>query len=107
MCLKSANVGGHVTTGSQVPGATAPTTWYAWPFAPRVPIVPSLTACLMLSFALSSIWRYRPHLANAMQESRVNLLADVFVNESEGIFIPTFRNLLYREWLTVGPQEYL
>ena len=72
---------------------------YLWKYAPRVPIYPTLSAGLILSFVLSSLFRYRPTLVRKLDNSGINLLVDVFLNEIDGLMIPAFRNLLYREEL--------
>ena len=96
-CFKAANAGGH----QKYEDAGEPMTQFLWYLAPRTAVLPTMTASLMFAFVLASICRYRPCLVRQLEESRLNLLADVFVRESPGVLVPTFRNLLYKEWLTV------
>lgn len=76
---------------------------HVWRIAPPIPVLPTLTASLLLSFALSSLCRYRANILDRVENSKVNLLCEVFANESDGFIIPAMRNLLYRELLTVSP----
>ncbi len=74
---------------------------YAMMYTERGPLLPTLSAAMMLSFTLASVFRYRPHLVEKLQESRLNLLVDVFLEESAGFMVPAFRNLLYGEELVL------
>jgi hypothetical protein len=93
MCRRLVNFGGHAAYNGFAQ--------YRWLFFRARPILPTLTASLMFSFFLASVFRYRPRLASKLESSRLNLLVDTFVNEADGFLIPAFRNLLYREELTV------
>lgn len=70
----------------------------------RVPILPCLTAAMLLSFVAASILRYRPSLADWIEDSRFNVIFDVFMRESDAWLLPAFRNLLFREQMFVGNQ---
>ncbi|NOS99217.1 MAG: hypothetical protein HOP29_01155, partial [Phycisphaerales bacterium] len=83
--MKATNVG-----GSRTPG------WSVWYTSPRTDILPTLTSTLIVSFVLSSIYRYRASLAARLNESKHDVIADVFVREADSIMIPAMRNLLYR-----------
>jgi len=41
-------------------------------------------------------------LIDTLEDSRLNLLADVFFNEVDAFMLPAFRNLLYREELVLS-----
>ena len=69
--------------------------------------VPTPSATLLLAFMLGSLARYRPTLAANLAESRLSLPLDAFVNEADGYALPAFRNLLYREELTVTRSQGL
>lgn len=70
---------------------------HAWRFEPKVPIIPTVTAGLLLSFVLSCLARYRADVLERVDSSRVNLLCEVFASEADSFMLPTFRNLLYSE----------
>ena len=90
--IKLINFGGHIGHGS-----------YAWQGVSRMPLLPTLTSTMLISFTLSSIVRYRPNLLDAAMNSPMSLLLDTFVNEADQVFLPTLRNLLYRQELTIAP----
>jgi hypothetical protein len=100
--LKFMNIGGHEI----VSGADAK---YGWRFLPAdsTPIMPTMSATLLLSFALASLCRYRPHLLDKVESSKVNLILEVYVNEVDSYAIPTFRNLLYGELVGIYRQEVI
>ena len=52
----------------------------------------SASASLLLSFTLASLARYRPHLVDSVEASKLNLVFEVFQNEADGFMIPMFRN---------------
>lgn len=99
------NFGGHNTAsiqsktfmGTPIKSASI----YSWQGISRVGLLPSLTSALLFSFALASIVRYRPELLAKTMSSPMNLLVDIFIQESPAFMIPSFRNLLYREELTI------
>jgi hypothetical protein len=76
---------------------------YFWRVAKNCHILPTLTASLLLSFALASLSRYRANVLDRVESSQVNLLLEVFANEADGFVIPAMRNLLYAETLYVQP----
>ncbi len=65
------------------------------------PILPAMTSSLLFAFVLSSISRYRANLAADLEQSKLNLLIEVFRAEADGLMVPAFRNLLYREQLGI------
>ena len=79
---------------------------YLWRFERTSPILPTLTAGLLLSFVLASLSRYRANILDRVESSKVNLLCEVFASEADGFMIPAFRNLLYREAMYVNPTPY-
>lgn len=85
LCFRCVNFGGHSERE------------YQWLELPRVPLLPTLTSCLLFSFVLSSIARYRPVLASRVENSQMNLIVDTYIQESDAMFLPAIRNLLYRE----------
>lgn len=93
-CLRFVNFGGHITDsmGSH----------YQWRYNPKTRILPTMTASLLTSFFLASVFRYRPKLARSLEDSRLNILAEVFINEADEFMLPAFRNLLYREEMTIS-----
>jgi hypothetical protein len=98
--LKLVNYGGHgIEEGS--PLAFEVGCQYKWHGLARKPLIPTLTAALLLSFALASIARYRPEIARAVEETSLNVLLDTFVTEADAIVIPSMRNLLFREEMCV------
>lgn len=102
-CLKVVNYGGHrIEEGP--PLGYEEVCQYQWHGLPRKPLVPTLTAALLLSFALASIARYRPWIARAVEETSLNVLLDTFVAEADAIVIPSMRNLLFREEVCVKPE---
>jgi hypothetical protein len=100
--LLATNLGGRFVTGRI--GASV---GYLWRYSPRVPLYPTVSAGLILSFVLASLCRYRPVLVDQLEGSRVNLLVDVFASEADGFMIPAFRNLLYREELLISAMEFV
>jgi hypothetical protein len=85
VCRQLINFGGHHFR------------FYRWRFLPRRHLLPTATASLLFSFFLSSLYRYRARLAVRWQRSRLNILADTFVSESDAVLIPMFRNLLFAD----------
>jgi hypothetical protein len=77
---------------------------FMWRFDGKSLLLPTLTAALLLSFALASLARYRPNLLDRVETSKINLLCEVFSNEADGFIIPAFRNLLYKQSMyLLGP----
>ncbi len=72
-----------------------------WSISKYSQMIPCLTASMLLSFSLASIYRYRPMLSHKLPSSRLAVLLDSFIDESPFVMLPTFRSLLYREFLTV------
>lgn len=70
---------------------------YQWHCLVGKPLLPTLTATLLLAFALASIARYRPSIARGVEEISLSVLLDTFIAEADSIVIPSMRNLLYRE----------
>lgn len=68
---------------------------FSWQVNSGSPLIPTLSASLLLSFVLASLSRYRPNLLDHVETSKVNLLFDVYSSEADGFVIPAFRNLLY------------
>jgi hypothetical protein len=68
---------------------------YAWRWAPDAPILPTLSAALMLSFVLSSLYRYRAGLLDRIESSEISLILETFEGESDAIVLPGLRHLLY------------
>jgi hypothetical protein len=77
-----------------------------WRFRPDTPLIPTLTAGLILSFVPASLARYRANLLSTVEDSRLNLLCEVFINEADGFMIPAFRNLLYGEAQYISRADY-
>lgn len=90
--FKFLNFGGHHLDASG-------SVHFSWLFRPEAPLIPTLSASLLLAFVLASLSRYRPHLLEKAENSRVDLLFEVFLNEANGTLIPALRNLLYGELL--------
>jgi hypothetical protein len=104
ICMKFINFGGHhIYVGP--PFQFELRCQYQWEVVLRKPLFPTLTAVLLLSFGLASISRYRPMLSKRAENSALNLLFDVFIQESDSIIIPAMRNLLFREELCVTQME--
>ena len=79
---------------------------FMWRFERASPILPTLTAGLLLSFVLASLSRYRANIVNRVESSKVNLLCEVFSSEADGFMIPAFRNLLYAETMYANAAAY-
>ena len=94
--IKLINFGGHIGYSS-----------YAWHGVARMPLLPTLTSTMLIAFSLSSIVRYRPVLLDSAMKSPMSLLIDTFVNEADQVFLPTLRNLLYKQELTISPAQSL
>jgi hypothetical protein len=92
VALKAINLGGHLADEQGL-------VRFQWRFCPDTPLLPTASACLLLSFTLASLYRYRPNLLDSIESSRVNLIFDVFLNEADAFLLPAFRNLLYGEIL--------
>lgn len=103
-CMKFINFGGQVVR-SAPPQFGGDKAYYVWHGLFGRPLVPTLTACLLFSFFLSSIFRYRPGLSSKLLESELNVITEAFIQESEGLVIPAMRNLLYREELRFSQLE--
>ena len=102
--IKLVNYGGH-SVHNQFIGAAY--TSYAWNGVSRTALMPTLSCTLLLSFSLASVVRYRPMLLDSAMRSPVALLISTFVAEVDSVFIPSLRNLLYREELAVSPPSYV
>jgi hypothetical protein len=108
LSLKLINFGGHsVTLDTRTLGRVHQSILYSWYAVPRKRLLPTLSACLLLSFGLSSICRYRASLVRSLDDSPLRVLIDTFVNESDAVVIPAFRNLLYREEYCISPYPAL
>ncbi len=99
--LKLINFGGH-----SFPPLGQSRCEYAWRGVFRVRLLPTITSLMLLAFTLASVARYRPALLHKALNSPINLIIDTFVQEADAIFIPTIRNLLYREELAIGQINY-
>jgi hypothetical protein len=102
--IKFINYGGHRIQSDALNG---PTNIYIWNGISRIPLLPTLTSILLLSFSLASIVRYRPLLFDVSMNSPILLLIDTFVSEADSVFISSMRNLLYREEIAVGYIDYI
>lgn len=102
-CRKLINYGGHTIEQSPVNINCI----YTWCGLTRVPLLPTLTSLLLFSFSLASLVRYRPALLDSALSSPIRLLLDTFVQESDAIFIPALRNMLYREEMYIGSAEFI
>jgi hypothetical protein len=102
-CFKLINYGGHSLTRQGVNTAYD----YMWHGVSRVNLLPTLTSILLLSFSLASIVRYRPELLNSALSSQYQILIETFAQESDGVFIPALRNLLYREESCMSERDFL
>jgi hypothetical protein len=94
--LKAINYGGHriyMHPGSKF-GLSSE---YLWHGLAEKPLLPTLTATLLLAFALASIARYRPSIERDVEKTSLSILLDIFIAEADSIVIPSMRNLLYRE----------
>ncbi len=94
--LKAVNYGGHriyMGPGLQFDLQNE----YQWHGLTGKPLLPTLTATLLLAFALASIARYRPSIARGVEGISLSVLLDIFIAEADSIVIPSMRNLLYRE----------
>ena len=49
----------------------------------------------MLSFVLSSLYRYRAGLLDRIESSEMSLILEIFGGESDAIVLPGLRHLLY------------
>lgn len=108
-CLQLLNFGAQAIT--QTRGGTfnmaTVDVHHRWSFTTSDPLLPALTASLLLSHAHSSISRYRPNLLGKIDSSRINLLFDSFALEADGLMVPAFRNLLSGETVHLTRQEFL
>jgi hypothetical protein len=94
--LKAINYGGHITYVGPAFQFRLRND-YQWHGLKGKPLLPTLTATLLLAFALASIARYRPSIALGVEETSLSVLLDTFIGEADSIVIPSMRNLLYRE----------
>lgn len=83
-----------------------PTVSYEWYVHPETAILPTISAGLLLAFVMASLARYRANIMDRMENSKINLLHEVFSNECDGFMIPAFRNLLYGECMYVASMNY-
>lgn len=102
--IKFINYGGH---GIQSDALNFPVCFYMWSGVSRIPLLPTLTSILLLSFSLASMVRYRPLLLDISMNSPIMLLIDTFVSEADSVFISSMRNLLYKEEVSVGYVDYI
>ena len=104
--LKLINFGGHqLTDFAQTNGSHR--VGYFWRGVVRYKYLPTLTCVLLTSFAFASISRYRPLLEDSINNSPMQLLHSVFLQEADCVFIPAIRNLLYREETFVTTTKYV
>jgi len=75
---------------------------YGWTLAEDVPLLPFLSASLMLLYALASVSRYRPILSAELERSPLNVAIEVFLAETDVMMMAAFRNLLYREEMVLS-----
>ncbi len=99
-CIKMINFGGHLFEEGP-PLQSNMECKYFWWGVEKKRLLPTLTSTLLLSFGLASIARYRPALRKHIEDSVFNMLINVFIHESDGMMIPAFRNMLFREELCV------
>ena len=100
--LQLVNFGGHAMNSATF-GSTG--SIYMWRGVTRVPLLPTLSSILLMSFSLASVARYRPVLLQQAMASPIHLLLDTFVQEADGVYLPALRNLLYREEIAIGTQD--
>jgi len=94
--LKAINYGGHrIYIGPALQFDLK--SEYQWHGLAGKPLLPTLTATLLLAFALASIARYRPSIERDVEKTSLSILLDIFIAEADSIVIPSMRNLLYRE----------
>ena len=98
-CLKLVNFGAQIVEEDHF-------VRFVWRTHSDLPVIPSGSAGLLLSFALASLARYRPSLQEQVGGSKVSLLFEIFMSESSGFLIPMFRNLLYGETTYIGRTPY-
>ncbi len=98
-CRQIVNFGGHLTDLNQ--GGNH----YRWLSVARLRLMPTLSSCLLTSFSLASIARYRPVLGLKIASSPVNLLVGTFLRECDSIVMLAMRNLLYREEVSIREKE--
>lgn len=103
--IKIVNYGGHNITIDRHTGVIS--TEYIWHGVSRTNLMPTLSSILLMSFSLASIVRYRPILLESAMSSPIALVIDTFTSEADSIFIPSLRNLLYREELAISPPDYI
>jgi hypothetical protein len=104
MALRFFNFGGQIV-GGVVLGGPPPARW-SWRLEPNSGLLPCLTSGLLLSFVLASLSRYRADVLGRVENSKINLLFEIFTNESDGFIIPAMRNLLYAETMYVRLSEF-
>lgn len=104
--LKLINFGGHVVT-NQSPIRNKPRCQYEWRGISRGPLLPTLTSLMLMAFSLASVSRYRPALLHQALGSPIHLIIDTFLQEADSIFIPSLRNLLYREETVIRPMDFI
>lgn len=103
--LKLINWGGHAVSPGW--GLAPPKIRYLWHGILRVPLLPTLTSLMLMAFSLASVSRYRPALLHQALGSPIHLIIDTFIQEADSIFIPSLRNLLYREETVVAPIAFI
>lgn len=102
--LKLINYGGHQIFNPQM--GERVTISMQWSHTNGVKIIPTMTASILLSYALSCICRYRSWILDKAENSSLYLLFDTFTKECDGYMIPAFRNLLYKEALAICHSDY-
>ena len=79
---------------------------WGWRYHPNCPMIPTMSASLLLSSVIASLARYRANVLDAVENSDLNLLCELFTTESDAFVIPTFRNLLYGEPIYVYRTQF-
>ncbi len=88
--IKAVNYGGH----QMVESLGRVNLTFSWRFERSGPMMPTLTAGMLLSFALACLSRYRANMLCRVENSGINVLCDVFCEEADGFMMPAFRNML-------------
>lgn len=101
--LKIINFGGH---GIARQSFGSPTLNYMWRGQPLIDLIPTLTCTLLTSFAFASVARYRPNLVSGIIDSPMQLVHTAFTMEADAIFIPSLRNLIFREEYVIARTDF-
>jgi hypothetical protein len=78
-----------------------------WNYNPGTRFLPLLSASLILSFAFSSLSRYRANLLSKSENTRLMNIFEVFINESDYFMVPAFRNLFYGNSMYICSNRYV